>query len=161
MVMNTLTSTLNYGALIALSCCNAALQIAAAPSCSESGPDPGWPACAADGVVVGDELRGRLFKPGQVTRIVLADEAGARVPVRDDRLVAQLHQDGRRDGARAGSGNVGREWHLDGDRLCLKFDPNYRGQPECGWFEVARGKLFLVGGEGRRRAVDGIDWVAH
>jgi hypothetical protein len=59
--MNALTSTLNYGALIALSCCNALLQIAATPACSESESDPGWPSCAADGAVLTDELSGRLL----------------------------------------------------------------------------------------------------
>ncbi len=33
--MTTLTSALNFGALITLSCCNAVLQIAAVPSCSD------------------------------------------------------------------------------------------------------------------------------
>ena len=49
--MNTLTSVLNYGALIALSCCNAMLQIAAAPSCSDSARDSQWPSCAPDGSI--------------------------------------------------------------------------------------------------------------
>lgn len=158
--MNTLTSALNYGALIALSCCNAALQIAAAPACSDSGPDSGWPSCAADGAVGGDELRSRLFKPGQVTRLVLAERPMPGTAHGVDGLVAQFHDDGRLEGVR-GDRNVGQQWQLQGDRLCLKFDPSYLSQPECGWFEVARGKLFLVEGEGLRRAVDGIDWVAH
>lgn len=159
--MNTLTSTLNYGALIALSCCNAVLQIAAAPACPESMLDAGWPSCAADGSIGGAELRARLFRPGQVTQLILADGPASVEADPQQRLVARFHDDGRFEGARGGHRNVGQKWQLQGDRLCLKFDPSYRSQPECGWFEVARGRLFLVEGEGLRRAVDSIDWVAH
>lgn len=157
--MNTLTSALNYGALIALSCCNAALQIAAAPSCSDAASDSGWPSCAADGAVAGADLRNRLFRPGQVTRIVVAEGAGGGAN-QPDRLVASFHGDGRLEGSLGGGGNVGRHWRIDGDRVCLKFDPSFRSQPECSAVEVARGKLYLVEGNDRK-AVDRIEWAGR
>jgi hypothetical protein len=104
--MTNLTSALNYGALITLSCCNAVLQIAAAPACSDP-QDSNWPACAP------------------------------------------------------GGDNVGRDWRIDGDRVCLNYDPGYRSQPECGAFEVLRGRLYMVEPEGRRKPVDSIEWRIH
>lgn len=152
--MTTLHSVLNYGAFITLSCCNAVLQIAAAPPCSDPAIDPGWPACAADGSVPATDLRRQLFKPGRVTRLVLApDNAGTR-------FVADFHGDGRLEGGPPGGDNVGREWQIDGDRVCLSYDPGYRPQPECGAFEIYRGRLYLVEGEGQRKPVDSIEWRA-
>jgi hypothetical protein len=60
--MNALTSTLNYGALIALSCCNALLQIAATPACSESESDPANPGLRSQPVCGAFEVaRGQLY----------------------------------------------------------------------------------------------------
>jgi hypothetical protein len=75
--MTTLTSALNYGALITLSCCNAVLQIAAAPACTEAVPDSNWLACVPE-VVRGDSERPRkLLRPD---RGVLVDRIdGGRV----------------------------------------------------------------------------------
>ena len=58
--MTTLTSALNYGALITLSCCNAVLQIAAAPACSDPAQDSSWLACAPGGAQGESELRRKL-----------------------------------------------------------------------------------------------------
>ena len=58
--MTTLTSALNYGALITLSCCNAVLQIAAAPACGDSAQDSSWLACAPGGAQGESELRRKL-----------------------------------------------------------------------------------------------------
>ena len=157
--MTNLTSALNYGALITLSCCNAVLQIAAAPACSDPAQDSAWPACAPDGVLGENDLRRRLFRPGRTTRMVLAERAGGS----DEggvRFVAQFHGDGKLEGAADGGDNVGRDWHIHGDRVCLNYDPGYRSQPECGGFEVLRGKLYLVE-EGRRKPVDSVEWRPH
>lgn len=135
--MTTLTSALNYGALITLSCCNAVLQIAAAPACSDPAQDASWPTCAPDGALGETELRRKLFRPGGTTRMVLAERVGAN------------------------GDNVGRDWQIDGDRVCLHYDPGYRGQPECGAFEVLRGQLYLVDAEGRRKPVDSVEWRPH
>ncbi len=113
--MSTLTSALNYGALITLSCCNAVLQIAAAPAC-DSAQDAGWPACVPDGKL---------------------------------------------DGTRLGGDDAGRQWNIDGDRVCLRYDPGHHSQPECAAFEVFRGKLYLVENEGRRKPVDRIERRVH
>ena len=158
--MTTLTSALNYGALITLSCCNAVLQIAAAPMCADPAQDSSWPACAPDGALGETDLRRKLFRPGATTRMVLADRAGARG---DDagRFVAQFESDGKLEGGAIGGDNVGRGWRIDGDRVCLQYDPGYRTQPECGAFEVLRGKLYLVEDEGRRKSVDSLEWQAH
>ena len=151
--MNTLTSVLNYGALIALSCCNAVLQIAAAPSCGDPARDSQWPSCAPDGSIPEADLRRQLFRPGAVTRMVMASES------RTGRVVAQFHGDGRLETSSAGGDNVGREWQIDGGRVCLRYDPGHRSQPECGAFEVHRGKLYLVEGEGVRKPVDSVEWT--
>jgi hypothetical protein len=157
--MTTLTSALNYGALITLSCCNAVLQIAAAPACTDPAQDSAWPACAPDGALAETDLRRKLFRSGKTTRMVLAERAG------DDRgaarFVAQFHGDGKLEGGAPGGDNVGREWSIDGDRICLHYDPGYRSEPECGAFEVLRGKLYLVEAEGARKPVDSIEWQAH
>lgn len=150
--MNTLTSVLNYGALIALSCCNAVLQIAAAPACSDPARDSQWPSCAPDGSIDGAELRRHVFRPGAVTRMVMGSGS------RDGRVVARFHGDGRLETSGAGGDNVGRDWQIDGDRVCLHYDPGYRSQPECGAFEVWRGKLYLVEAEGARKPVDSVEW---
>lgn len=115
--MTSLTSALNYGALITLSCCNAVLQIAAAPACTDPAQDSAWPSCAPDGALAGT------------------------APTSGD--------------------NAGREWQIDGDRACLRYDPGFRSQPECGGFEVQRGKLYLVEPGGRRKPVDSIEWKAN
>lgn len=159
--MTTLTSALNYGALITLSCCNAVLQIAAAPACTDPAQDSNWPACAPDGALGETDLRHRLFRPGRTTRMVLAERIGPGGVSGGDQFVAQFHGDGKLDGAPVGGDNVGRDWQIEGDRVCLHFDPGYRSQPECGGFEVLRGKLFLVEGEGRRKPVDSIEWRTH
>jgi hypothetical protein len=156
--MTTLTSALNYGALITLSCCNAVLQIAAAPACFDPAQDSNWPSCAPDGALGESDLRRKLFRPGRTTRMVLADRSGAD---NGPRFVAQFHGDGKLEGGRPGGDNVGRDWQIDGDRVCLNFDPGYRSQPECGAFEVLRGKLYLVEGEGRRKPVDSLEWAAR
>ena len=158
--MTTLTSALNYGALITLSCCNAVLQIAAAPACDPA-QDSGWPACAPDGALGEAELRRKLFQPGRTTRMVLAEGTGASAAGDGIRFVAQFHGDGKLEGAPVGGDNVGREWTIDGDRVCLRYDPGYRSQPECAAFEVFRGKLYLVEDEGRRKPVDRIEWAVH
>ena len=157
--MTNLTSVLNYGALITLSCCNAVLQIAAAPACIDPAQESNWPSCAPDGALGESELRRKLFRPGRTTRMVLADRAGAAND--GGRFVAQFHGDGKLEGGAIGGDNVGRDWQIDGDRVCLNFDPGYRSQPECGAFEVLRGKLYLVEGEGRRKPVDSLEWAAH
>ena len=56
--MTNLTSALNFEALITLSCCNAVLQIAAAPSRSGLA-ERGWQECGSAGVgaVAGTEPR--------------------------------------------------------------------------------------------------------
>ena len=56
--MTNLRSALNFGALITLSCCNAVLQIAAAPSCGGSA-ERGGQECGSVGVgaVAGTEPR--------------------------------------------------------------------------------------------------------
>ena len=131
--MTNLTSALNYGALITLSCCNAVLQIAAAPACTDP-QDSNWPACAPDGALGESELRRKLFRADRTTRMVLAE--------------------------RIGGDDVGRDWRIDGDRVCLS-SPVYGSQPECGAFEVLRGKLYMVDGEGRRKPVDSVEWRAH
>lgn len=159
--MTTLTSALNYGALITLSCCCAVLQIAAAPACTDPAQDSNWPACAPDGVLGESELRRKLFRPGGTTRMVLADRVGAGPDSGGTPFVAQFHGDGRLEGAAAGGDNVGRDWRIEGDRVCLHFDPGYRSQPECGGFEVFRGKLFLIESEGLRKSVDSIEWRVH
>jgi hypothetical protein len=155
--MTNLTSALNYGALITLSCCNAVLQIAAAPACSDP-QDSNWPACAPDGALGETELRRKLFRPDRTTRIVLAERTGAD---EGRRFVAQFHGDGKLEGGAPGGDNVGRDWRIDGDRVCLNYDPGYRSQPECGAFEVLRGRLYMVEPEGRRKPVDSIEWRIH
>lgn len=157
--MSTLTSALNYGALITLSCCNAVLQIAAAPACTDPAQDSGWPACAPDGALGASELRRKLLRPDRTTRMVLGERAGAGGP--GSRFVADFHGDGKLEGGAPGGDNVGRDWQINGDRVCLHYDPGYRSQPECGGFEVLRGKLYLVEDEGRRKPVDSIEWRAH
>lgn len=156
--MTTLTSALNYGALITLSCCNAVLQIAAAPACADPAQDSAWPACAPDGALGESDLRRKLFRPGATTRMVLAERAEGEG---GSRFVAQFHGDGKLEGGAVGGDNVGRDWRIDGDRVCLQYDPGYRSQPECGAFEVLRGKLYLVEAEGRRMPVDSLEWQAH
>ena len=54
--MTNLTSALNFGALITLSCCNAVLQIAAVPSCSD-GAAWGGRTCDAAGAIAEAEPR--------------------------------------------------------------------------------------------------------
>ncbi len=157
--MTTLTSALNYGALITLSCCNAVLQIAAAPACNEPASETSWPACAPDGALGETDLRRKLFRPGATTRMVLSERAGAGGD--SDRFIAQFHGDGKLEGGAVGGDNVGRDWQIDGDRVCLHYDPGYRSQPECGAFEVLRGKLYLVQAEGRRKPVDSVEWRTH
>jgi hypothetical protein len=154
--MTNLTSALNYGALITLSCCNAVLQIAAAPACPDPAQDSNWPACAPDGALGETDLRRKLFRPGGTTRMVLAERNGG-----GSRFVAQFHGDGKFEGGAVGGDNVGRDWRIDGDRVCLQYDPGYRSQPECGAFEVSRGKLYLVEAEGGRKPVDGLEWRPH
>jgi hypothetical protein len=151
--MTTLTSALNYGALITLSCCNAVLQIAAAPACIDPAQESNWPSCAPDGALGETDLRRKLFRPGASTRMVLAD-GGSRFGI-------EFHGDGKLEGAAAGGDNVGRDWQIDGDRVCLHYDPGYRSQPECGVFEVLRGKLYLVEAQGRRKPVDSVEWRTH
>lgn len=151
--MTTLTSALNYGALITLSCCNAVLQIAAAPACIDPAQESNWPSCAPDGALGETDLRRKLFRPGGSTRMVLADGGS--------RFVTEFHGDGKLEGAAAGGDNVGRDWQIDGDRVCLRYDPGYRSQPECGVFEVLRGKLYLVEAQGRRKPVDSVEWRTH
>jgi hypothetical protein len=153
--MTRLTSALNYGALITLSCCNAVLQIAAAPSCNDPTADANWPSCAPDGSIAEADLRRQLFKPGTVTRMVMEKDTGG------GHLVADFYGDGRLATAPPGGDNVGREWQIDGDRVCLRYDPGYRSQPECGAFEVHRGKLYLVQSAGLRKAVDSIEWTVQ
>jgi hypothetical protein len=155
--MSTLTSSLNYGALIALSCCNAVLQIAIVPACKDPALDSSWPACAPDGVLGESELRDKLFRSDRITRMVLASGGAAD----GGGLVARFHGDGKLESAPAGGGNVGREWRIAGGRVCLEFDPGYRSQPECGAFEVYRGKLYLVESAGLRKAVDSIQWTVQ
>ncbi|MFC5498675.1 hypothetical protein ACFPOE_14100 [Caenimonas terrae] len=159
--MTTLTSALNYGALITLSCCNAVLQIAAAPVCADPAQDSSWPACAPDGVLGETELRRKLFRPGRTTRMVLAERAGAAGADGDGRFVARFHGDGKLEGGAAGGDNVARGWRIDGGRVCLDYDPGYRSQPECGAFEVLRGRLYLVEDEGQRKPVDSVEWAAN
>jgi hypothetical protein len=156
--VSTLTSSLSYGALIALSCCNAVLQIAVVPACKDPARDSTWPACAPDGVLGESELRDKLFRSDRITRMVLASGGDASD---GGGLVARFHGDGKLESAPAGGGNVGREWRIAGDRVCLEFDPGYRSRPECGGFEIVRGKLYLVEDEGRRKPVDSIEWTAH
>lgn len=156
--MTTLTSALNYGALITLSCCNAVLQIAAAPGCTDPAQDANWPACAPDGALGETDLRRKLFRSGRTTRMVLSERIGGDS---GSRFVAQFHGDGKLEGVASGGDNVGRDWRIDGDRVCLHYDPGYRSQPECGAFEVLRGKLYLVGAEGRRKPVDSVEWRPH
>jgi hypothetical protein len=75
--MTTLTSALNYGALITLSCCNAVLQIAAAPACTEPAQDSGWLACASDDTRADGGWPRKLLRPD---RAVLVDRIdGGRV----------------------------------------------------------------------------------
>lgn len=158
--MTTLTSALNYGALITLSCCNAVLQIAAAPVCTDPAHDANWPACAPDGALGETDLRRKLFRPGRTTRMVLAERIGGDGDS-GSRFVAQFHGDGKLESGASGGDNVGRDWRIDGDRVCLNFDPGYRSQPECGAFEVLRGKLYLVEAEGHRKPVDSVEWRPH
>ena len=160
--MTTLTSALNYGALITLSCCNAVLQIAAAPVCTDPAHDANWPACAPDGALGESDLRRKVFRPGRTTRMILAERNGSDGDAESGaRFVAQFHDDGKLEGAASGGDNVGREWRVDGDRVCLHYDPGYRSQPECGVFEVLRGKLYLVEAEGDRKPVDSVEWRPH
>lgn len=159
--MTTLTSALNYGALITLSCCNAVLQIAVAPACGDLAQDSNWPSCAPDGALGETDLRRKLFRPGRVTRMVLAERAGANGDSGGSRFVAQFHGDGKLEGGAVGGDNVGRDWQIDGDRVCLHYDPGYRSQPECGAFEVLRGKLYLIEAQGRRKSVDSVEWRPH
>lgn len=151
--MTTLTSALNYGAVITLSCCNAVLQIAAAPACIDPAQDSNWPCSAPDGTLGETDLRRKLFGPGSTTRMVLADGG--------NRFITEFHGDGKLEGAATGGDNVGRDWQIDGDRVCLNCDPGYRSEPECGVFEVIRGKLYLVEAEGRRKPVDSVEWRPH
>jgi hypothetical protein len=44
--MTTLTSVLNYGALITLSCCNAVLQVAGSSACKDNAAEAAWLSCA-------------------------------------------------------------------------------------------------------------------
>ena len=160
--MTTLTSALNYGALITLSCCNAVLQIAAAPVCTDPAHDANWPACAPDGALGESDLRRKVFRPGRTTRMILAERIGGDGNAESgSRFVAQFHGDGKLEGAALGGDNVGREWRVDGDRVCMHYDPGYRSQPECGVFEVLRGKLYLVEAEGGRKPVDSVEWRPH
>ena len=80
--MTTLTSALNYGALITLSCCNAVLQIAAAPACGDPAQDSNWLACVPDGTLGETDLRRKLLRPGtskpQGERACLHDDPGDR-----------------------------------------------------------------------------------
>lgn len=156
--MTTLTSALNYGALITLSCCNAVLQIVLAPTCTDPAQDSSWPACAPDGALGETDLRRRLLRPDRTARMVLAGPTGADGA---GRFIAQFHGDGKLDGGAAGGDNVGRDWQVDGDRVCLHDDPGNRSQPECGVFEVASDKLYLVEAQGRRKSVDSVEWQAQ
>ena len=156
--MTNLTSALNYGALITLSCCNAVLQIAAAPACTDP-QDSNWPACAPDGALGESDLRRKLFRPGRTTRMVLAERIGGSADS-SRRFVAQFHGDGKLEGGASGGDNVGRDWRIDGDRVCLS-SPVDDSQPECAAFEVLRGKLYMVEAEGLRKAVDSVEWRKH
>lgn len=74
--MTNLTSALNFGALITLSCCNAVLQIAAVPSCSDwAGWD--WQACATAGAVAEAESRLPRSRRDRRSRMVRAVDRDA------------------------------------------------------------------------------------
>ena len=77
--MTTLTSVLNYGALISLSCCNAVLQIAGGSLCADFSMQPDWPACAHGSVVAQADSRGRSSEGRRVAQATARDE-GARSP---------------------------------------------------------------------------------
>ena len=121
--MTTLSSALNYGALIALSCCNAVLQIAAAPVCTDPPQDANWPACAPDGALGESDLRRKVFRAGRTTRMVLAERTSSDTDS-GTRFVAQFHGDGKFESDALGGDNVGRDWRIDGDRVCLHYDPS-------------------------------------
>ena len=97
---------------------------------------------------------------GCAPRVRLALPAGAGVPLTDvaaaeqrARAACQTHP--------AVTADLRLSGRIDGDRVCLQYDPGYRAQPECGGFEVLRGKLYLVEDEGRRKSVDSLEWQTH
>lgn len=131
--MTTLTSVLNYGALISLSCCNAVLQIAGGSLCADISTQPDWPACAPDGSVAQADVRSRLLKHGRVTRLTVSQDGAG------DQAVAYVH--------------------VADDEVCLWPGPNERGRLRCGSMEVSGGRLYIVEAGGQqRRQVERIDW---
>ena len=75
--MTTLTSALNYGALITLSCCNAVLQIAAAPACTDPAQDSSWLACTPDDARRDSGWPRKLLRPDSAVLVDRID--GGRV----------------------------------------------------------------------------------
>jgi hypothetical protein len=131
--MTTLTSVLNYGALISLSCCNAVLQIAGGSVCADFSAQPDWPACAPDGVVAQADVRSKLLKSGRVTRLTVAEDGAG------SQAIAYVH--------------------VADDEVCLWPGPNEGSRSRCGSMEVSGGRLYMVEADGQhRRQVERIDW---
>jgi hypothetical protein len=134
--------------LLALAGSQAALAQSTCPA--------GWPPCGADRVLNEAEIRAHLFKPGEVTRIQMTGGTSGR------KFQLGLRPDAKLDLSREGGPNFGRDWKLEGDRLCLRAYQNvWGGQFNCGAVELKDGKVLWVEtmGDGSRNPLDAVEFV--
>jgi hypothetical protein len=108
-------------------------------SCSPPAGAPSWMPCGPDRALDEAEIRGALFRAGEVTTIHLTGGTSGR------KFVLALQPDGKLDMGVAGGANFGRDWKLEGGKLCLRAWQNvWRGQFNCGAVELKESRLSWV-----------------
>jgi hypothetical protein len=145
---------MRFLAIFAMSCLfalAASAQGTPAPACA-----PGWPPCGADRVLSEDEIRAHLFKAGEVTQMQMKGGTSGRL------FKLGFRAEGKLDMAVGNGTNFGRDWKLEGGKLCLRAYQNvWNGQFNCGDVEVKEGKVFWVEvlGDGSRNLIESVSFV--
>jgi hypothetical protein len=144
------------GCAMALAVALAGAGGAASAQGTEAACAPASPVCGPDRVLDEGEITQRLFRPGEATRIEMTGGTSGR------KFVLLLRPGSKLDMSTPGGPDFGRDWKLEGGKLCLRAYRNvWNGQFNCGEIQVREGKTLWVEtmGDGSRNVIDAVSFV--
>jgi hypothetical protein len=154
----------NANSLLVIVCgllmCSGAMAQATAPppaadaACEKKADAPQWLPCGPDRMLSATDLVTYLFKPGKTAKMLVTGVPSGR------KLRADFYPGGKFEAGIAGGTNIGKEWKLEGAKLCRAYVGAQfgNGKFDCGNFELSAGNLFLIDGDGNKSPVTMIDF---
>lgn len=145
------------GATFLVVCALAHLSASAqtsAESCTRAPSAPDWLPCGPDRILSEADLKAYIFKPNQAVKMLVTGVPSGR------KFRVDFYPGGKFEAGLTGGPNIGKEWKLDGAKLCRAYYGAQfgNGRFDCGPFELAENVLYLVDGEGNKSPVTSLEF---